>query len=72
MTIFCRSSDSDLDEHIFKVFDVLNSGILTKGQLEVILFNLPMFGFCHTYNLSKPDTDNEYIQKQIEDCLIQN
>ena len=27
---FCRSSDTDLDEHIFKVFDVLKSGMITK------------------------------------------
>lgn len=65
ITIFNRTSDSDLDEHIFKLFDVLKSGKISRGQLQVILFNLPMFGFCLDSNLSKPDSENEFIQKQI-------
>ena len=55
---FCRSSDKDLDEHIFKVFDLINQGKISKEVMNLIVFNMPMIGFCDAQSFLKADKDN--------------
>ena len=55
---FCTSSDKDLDEHIFKVFDLMNQSKITKEVMNLIVFNMPMIGFCDAQSFLKADKDN--------------
>ena len=62
---FCRTSDKELDGHIFKVFDLMNQGKISKEVMNLIVFNMPMIGFCDAQSFLKADEDNQHIFQEI-------
>ena len=58
---FCKSSDKELDEVIFKVFDLEKNGRISRQELNLILFNIPMIGFCEAQSLLRGDTNYFHV-----------
>lgn len=47
----CRSTDAELDEIIFKIFDLTDSKFITEEELMMMLINLPDMGFSSSNNI---------------------
>jgi hypothetical protein len=47
----CRSTDAELDEIIFKIFDLTDSKFISEEELMMMLINLPDMGFSSSNNI---------------------
>ena len=41
----CRSPDDELDDHIFDIFDLQTSKLISLEAMTMMLMNLPDLGF---------------------------
>lgn len=48
LRLFCRSSNNELDENIFKIFDLGNTGTVDEEELIMMLINFPDIGFSNS------------------------
>jgi Ca2+-binding EF-hand superfamily protein len=50
--IFCRSSNDEMDEHIFKIFDLGKTEMINQEELIMMLINFPDNGFSNSQNIN--------------------
>lgn len=52
LRLFCRSNNSELDDHIFKIFDLGNTNTIDEEELQMMLINFPDIGFSNSQNIN--------------------
>ena len=45
--MFCRSNNAELDENIFRIFDLGKTGYVDEEELTMMLINFPDIGFSN-------------------------
>jgi Ca2+-binding EF-hand superfamily protein len=50
--MFCRSNNAELDENIFKIFDLGKTGYVDEEELTMMLINFPDIGFSNSQNIN--------------------
>lgn len=50
--IFCRSNNTELDENIFKIFDLGKTEFVDEEELTMMLINFPDIGFSNPQNIN--------------------
>ena len=61
MNLLCRSTDDELDRHIFKIFNMRNDDKVHKDEIIMMTVNMPDMNFGLTKNVKN------YFTRYIED-----
>jgi hypothetical protein len=66
----CRSTQAELDKCIFEMFDLRNSDIISKDDLNMMIVNLPDMGFTLSQNVMVPDIQYKHIKEEVLNCIV--
>ena len=65
LRVFCRSGNDELDEHIFKMFDLGKTNSIDQEELIMMLVNFPDIGFSNPQNINMPDRFYQNIKESV-------
>jgi len=65
----CRSTDDELDTHIFKIFDLCETEVINKEALMMMVINFPDMGFSNSQNINIPDKFYTNIKDNVVRCI---
>ena len=57
-----RSSDNEIDGHIFQMFDLQDSKLISLEEMTMMLNNFPDIGFSNSQNINVPDIHYQNIK----------
>ena len=63
--MFCRSSNNELDENIFRMFDLGNTGVIDLEEINMMLINFPDIGFSNSQNINQPDRFYQNVKESV-------
>lgn len=64
-----RSSDDELDQYIFQLFDLTSSKQISLEEMQMMLINLPDIGFSNSQNILEPDRFYTNIKNSVLTCI---